>query len=63
MVCDMPEPCKFLCPDSCQKRFLGAHKAVDLNRQPVAGRWFCPPSRSPQANLHVVGMLQFMSLT
>ena len=29
-ACDMPEPCRFLSLDSCQKRFLGTHKEVDL---------------------------------
>ena len=29
VACDMPEPCKFLSLDSCQKRFLRTHKEVD----------------------------------
>ena len=37
MACDMPEPCKFLSLDRCQKRFLLAHKKVDLVPQPVLG--------------------------
>ena len=37
VVCDMPEPCKFLSLDSCQKRFLWTHKAVALALQPVIG--------------------------
>ena len=35
MACDMPKPCKFLSPDSCQKRFLWTHKEVDLAPHPV----------------------------
>ena len=34
---DMPEPCKFLSLDSCQKRFLWTHKEVDLAPHPVVG--------------------------
>ena len=34
MACDMPEPCKFPPLDSCQKRFLWAHKKVDLAQHP-----------------------------
>ena len=37
VACDMPEPCKFLSLDRCQKRFLLAHKKVDLVPQPVLG--------------------------
>ena len=37
MACDMPEPCKFPCLDSCQKRFLWTHKEVDLAPHPVVG--------------------------
>ena len=33
--CDMPETCKFLSLDSCQKRFLWAHKEADLASHPV----------------------------
>ena len=29
-ACGISEPCKFSSPDSCQKRFLWAHKKVDL---------------------------------
>ena len=35
VACDMPEPCKFLSLDSCQKRFLWAHKEVDVALHPV----------------------------
>ena len=35
VVCDMPEPCKFLCLDRCQKRFLWTLKGVDLALNPV----------------------------
>ena len=31
----MPQSCKFLSLDSCQKRFLWTHKEVDLAPQPV----------------------------
>ena len=34
---DMPEPCKFLSLDSCQKRFLWTNKEVDLAPHPVVG--------------------------
>ena len=37
MACDMPEPCKFLSCDSCQKRFLWTHKEDNLAPQPVVG--------------------------
>ena len=37
MACDMPEPCKFLSLDSCQKRFLWNHQQVDLVLHPVVG--------------------------
>ena len=37
MACDMPEPCKFLFFDICQKRFLWTHKGVDLVLHPVIG--------------------------
>ena len=36
MVCDMPKPCKFPSLDNC-KRFLWAHKKVDLAPHPVVG--------------------------
>ena len=35
MVYDMPEPCKFPSLDSPQKKFLLAHKKVDLAPHPV----------------------------
>ena len=35
VVCVMPESCKFLSLDSCQKRFLWANKEVDLFPHPV----------------------------
>ena len=35
MACAMSEPCKFLYPDSCQKRFVWTHKEVDLALHPV----------------------------
>ena len=31
MACDMPEPCKFLSLDNCQKGSLWAHKEADLS--------------------------------
>ena len=34
VACDMPEPCKFPSPDSCQKRFLWTHKEVDHAHAP-----------------------------
>ena len=37
MACDMPEPCKFLSLDNCQKRFLWTHEGVDLAPHPVVG--------------------------
>ena len=37
MACDVPEPGKFPSLDSCQKRFLRAHKEVDLAPHPVVG--------------------------
>ena len=37
VACDMPEPCKFPSPDSCQKRFLWTHKEVELAPHPVIG--------------------------
>ena len=37
VACDMPEPCKFTCLDSCQKRFLWTHEEVDLALHPVVG--------------------------
>ena len=37
MACDMPEPCKFLSLDSCQKRSLRTHKGVDLAPHQVIG--------------------------
>ena len=36
-ACDMPEPCKFLSLDNCQKRFLWTHEGVDLAPHPVVG--------------------------
>ena len=35
MGCDMPEACKFMSLDSCQKRFLWTYKEVDLAPHPV----------------------------
>ena len=40
MACDMPEPCKFLSLDSCQKRFLWTNKKYDLGPHPVVGLVF-----------------------
>ena len=37
MTRDMPEPCEFPSLDSCQKRFVWAHKEVDLAPHPVVG--------------------------
>ena len=37
VACDMPEPCKFLSLDSCQKKFLWTHKEVDFAPHPVFG--------------------------
>ena len=37
MACDMPEPCKFLSRDNCQKRFQWTHKEDNLAPQPVVG--------------------------
>ena len=37
MACDMPEPCRFLSLESCQKSFLWTHKEVDLALHPVVG--------------------------
>ena len=37
MACDVPEPCKFLSLDSCQKRFLWTYKEVDCAVHPVIG--------------------------
>ena len=37
MVFDVPEPCKFLSLDSCQKRFLWTYKEVDLAPHPAVG--------------------------
>ena len=34
---DMPEPCEFLSLDSCEKRFLCAHKEIDFALHPVVG--------------------------
>ena len=39
-VCDMPKQSKFLFLDSCQKRFLWAHKEIDLELHPVVGLVF-----------------------
>ena len=38
MACAMPELCKFLSFNSCQKRFLWTHMEVDLALHPVVGR-------------------------
>ena len=35
--CDMNETCEFPSLDSCQKKFLSAHKEVDLALHPVVG--------------------------
>ena len=35
VACDMPEPCKCPSLDSCQKRFLWAHREVDFAPYPV----------------------------
>ena len=37
MACDMPEPWKFLSPDSCKKRFRWTHMEVDLTPHQIAG--------------------------
>ena len=37
VACDMPEPCEFSFPDSCQKRFLWTNKEIDLAPHPVVG--------------------------
>ena len=37
MTCNIPEPCKFPSLDSCRKRFLWAHREVDLAPHPVIG--------------------------
>ena len=37
MVCDLPQPCKFLSLDSCQKRSKWTHKGVDLTPHQVVG--------------------------
>ena len=37
VACDMPEPCKFLCPKSCQKRILWTNKEADLASHPIIG--------------------------
>ena len=37
VVCDMPEPSKFLSLNSGQKRFLWTHKEADLAPHPVVG--------------------------
>ena len=37
VMCDMPEQCKLLSNNSCQKRFLWAHKEVDLALHPGVG--------------------------
>ena len=34
---DMPDSCKFVSLDSCQKRFLWAYNGVDLAPHPVSG--------------------------
>ena len=36
VACDMPEPCKFLSLDSCEKRSLRTHKEVNLATHPVS---------------------------
>ena len=40
MACGMAKPCKFPSLDSCQKRFLWAHKRVDLALHLVVGLVF-----------------------
>ena len=37
MACDMPKPRKFPSLDSCQKRFLRAHRELGLTPHPVVG--------------------------
>ena len=37
MACDMPDPCKFLSLDNCQKRFLWTHRGVDPTPHTVVG--------------------------
>ena len=37
VVCDTSEPCKFPSLDSCLKRSLWTHKAVELAPHPVVG--------------------------
>ena len=37
VVCDMPEPCEYLSPDSCPRRFLWDLEKVDLALRPVVG--------------------------
>ena len=40
LACDIPESNKFPALDSCHKRFLWTHKAVDLTPHPVVGLVF-----------------------
>ena len=40
-MCDMPEPCKFLSLDSCQKRFLWTQERVGLA---LHSHWSCAES-------------------
>ena len=40
VACDMPVSCKFPSLDSCQKRFLWAHKEVDFAPHSVVGLVF-----------------------
>ena len=65
VACDMPEPCKFLSLDSCQ-RFLWTHEEIDLAPHPVVGLvlqvrvsysclecyvdWFLEPTHSFQSS-------------
>ena len=53
MARDMPEPCKFPSLDSCQKRFLWAHKNVDLASHPVVG--FVFQARDAEEFLQALG--------
>ena len=35
VACNLPEPCEFPYPDSCQKNFLGVRREVDFAQHPV----------------------------
>ena len=37
VACDTPEPCKFPSRDSCQWRFLWAHREIGIAPHPVTG--------------------------